>query len=411
VTVSHSLRSDSGLAKLAVVLGVGGLVLLGGTGAVLLNASGGSGDSVATGGADGPTPTPAPVVAVVAGSTGSTVPWQRPLTFSVTHGTLTLVQAADADGTTLTGTLTPTSWTSTSTLIPGHAYALHADVRNSAGKASALDRRVTAAAATSLLKATVSPDGGTFGIGQAVIVRFNHSVGGRISRQAVQDHLKVTTTPEVRGAWHWYNSFEVHYRGPAYWTPGTTIKVTAALAGVHLPGTETWGATDAVSSHYSIGEALVATVDVTAHIMTVRRSGSLVRTVKVSTGRDKYPTKGGVHVVLVREQKHLYDSATVGIPTASPDGYYEYLPWSVRISNGGAFVHANPATTRVQGVANVSHGCVNTSIVDAKWFYDNSKLGDIVNVIHAAVPPNTGDEGMADWNYTWAQWTSGDLSG
>ena len=410
--MSHSLRSDSGLAKLAVVLGLGGLVLAGGTGVVLLNSSSGdSGNSVAKGGADRPTPTPAPVVAVVVGSTGSTVPWQRPLTFSVTHGTLTSVQAFDADGTALPGTLTPTSWTSTGTLVPGHAYALHANVNNSAGKASALDRRVTAAAATSLLKASVSPDGGTYGIGQAVIVRFNKQVSGTTSRQAVLDHLKVTSTPEVRGAWHWYNSFEVHYRGPDYWKPGTTIKVTAALAGVHLPGTETWGATDAVSAHYAIGDALVATVDVTAHIMTVRRGGVLVRTVKVSTGRDKYPTKGGVHVVLVREQRHLYDSATVGIPRASPDGYYEYLPWSVRISNGGAFVHANPATTKVQGVANVSHGCVNASIVDAKWFYDNSKLGDIVNVIHAAVPPNNGDEGMADWNYTWAQWRAGNLDG
>lgn len=404
----RSLRSDSGLTKLAVVLGLGGLVVVAGTGAVLL---GGSGGSVATGGSDGPTPSAAPVVATVAGSTGSTVPWQRPLSFSVTDGTLTSVQVADADGTALPGTLTPTTWTSTGTLVPGHTYALHANVTNSAGKAGTLDRRVSVAAATSLLKATLSPDGGIYGIGQAVIVRFNKPVSGAAARQTVLDRLKVSTAPAVEGAWHWYNSFEVHYRGPAYWKPGTTINVTAALAGMHLPGTGTWGATDAVSIHYSIGDALVATVDVTAHIMTVRRSGALVRTVKVSTGREKYPTKGGVHVVLVREKQHLYDSATVGIPTASPDGYYEFLPWSVRISNGGAFVHANPATTSVQGVANVSHGCVNTSIDDAKWFYDNSKLGDIVNVIHAAVPANKGDEGMADWNYTWAQWRSGNLSG
>jgi lipoprotein-anchoring transpeptidase ErfK/SrfK len=145
--------------------------------------------------------------------------------------------------------------------------------------------------------------------------------------------------------------------------------------------------------------------------MTVTRNGKVVHTMKVSTGRDKYPTKGGVHIVLVREKKHLYNSATVGIPTASPDGYYEFLPWSVRISNGGAFVHANPATARVQGITNVSHGCVNTSIVDAKWFYDNSKLGDIVNVIHAAVGPLRTDAGMSDWNYTWAEWKAGNLSG
>jgi lipoprotein-anchoring transpeptidase ErfK/SrfK len=161
----------------------------------------------------------------------------------------------------------------------------------------------------------------------------------------------------------------------------------------------------------TIGDALVATVDVTAHKMTVTRNGKVVRVVNVSTGRDKYPTKGGVHIVLVREKEHLYNSATVGIPTASPDGYYEKLPWSVRISNGGAFVHANPATVRYQGSTNVSHGCVNASVEDAHWFYDNTHLGDIVNVIHAAIGPTRWDAGMADWNYSWETWQKGNLTG
>ncbi|MGZ6827166.1 MAG: Ig-like domain-containing protein, partial [Mycobacteriales bacterium] len=344
---------DAGIARVALVLGAVAVLAAGGTGVALLAGSGGS-----LTGTPGPTPTPAPpVVAAVKGATGTTVPWNAPLTFSVTDGTLRSVDVQAVDGTALPGTLAPTSWVSTSTLVPATTYRLHAVVDDARGRTSAVDRVLKATPAAHVLHANISPAGGTYGIGQPVIVRFDQRVSGVAARSAVLQRLSVTTAPAVEGAWHWYNSTEVHYRAREYWKPGTTITVTASLGGLRVPGTDVWGAAKPVTSGYAIGRALVATVDVTAHVMTVTIDGRTVRTVKVSTGRDKYPTKGGVHVVLVRQAVQLYDSSTVGIPTASPDGYYEKLPWSVRISNGGAFVHANPATTRVQGIANVSHGC------------------------------------------------------
>jgi lipoprotein-anchoring transpeptidase ErfK/SrfK len=357
-------------------------------------------------------PAPAPLaVAQVVRAKGDVVPWEVPLTVTVANGTLTSVTATGPDGTPLAGTLTPTGWTSATTLLPRGTYLLHVELTNGDGVATSYDRTLHAAAPAHELKATVSPQGGTYGIGQPVIVHFNRPVKGVAARTAVMRRLSVTTSPPVAGAWRWYNSYEVHYRGPSYWKPGTTVSVRADLAGLRIPGTQTWGALKARTGSMTIGDALVATVDVTAHKMTVTRNGKVVRVVNVSTGRDKYPTKGGVHIVLVREKEHLYNSATVGIPTASPDGYYEKLPWSVRISNGGAFVHANPATVRYQGSTNVSHGCVNASVEDAHWFYDNTHLGDIVNVIHAAIGPTRWDAGMADWNYSWETWQKGNLTG
>ena len=67
----------------------------------------------------------------------------------------------------------------------------------------------------------------------------------------------------------------------------------------------------------------MSTVDVNAHTMTVTDNGKVVKTIPVSTGRDKYPTKGGIHVVSEKTPKTIMDSATVGIPRNSPDGYYE----------------------------------------------------------------------------------------
>ena len=360
----------------------------------------------------GPLLTSAPPVSTeVVGAQGTVVPWQQPLMFSVSHGTILSMSAVGPDGLELTGTLTPQAWTASSPLIPGQPYQLHAVVQGDHGGTTTVEKLLTASPATSVLHATISPAGGVYGVGQPVIVRFDKKVKGAAARSAVLAHLQVTTTPAVEGAWRWYNSYEVHYRGPVYWKPGTQVSVTAALAGLRVPGTDVWGATTPVKGGMTIGRSLIGIVDITAHTMTVRRDGHVVKVFNVSTGRAQYPTKGGVHIVLVREKEHLYNSATVGIPTASPGGYYEKLPWSVRISNGGAFVHANPATVRYQGNRNVSHGCVNMSVADAHWYYDNSKLGDVVDVIHAVVPPLRTDAGMSDWNYDWATWKAGNLDG
>ena len=343
---------------------------------------------------------------------GTTVPWSSPLTISVYDGTLESVAATGPGGTPLQGTLANGTWTSATTLIPARSYIVTAQVKDTADKTRTLSETYVASPAEHVLHATISPGAHAIvGVAQPVIVRFDQKVSGRANRLAVLARLQVTTTPAVEGAWRWYNSFEVHFHGQHFWKSGTTIDVRADLGLLHLAGTKTWGSTHPVDSSFTIGKDYESVVDISKHIMNVYLDHKLIRTIKVSTGRDKYPTKGGVHIVLTREKVHTYNSGTVGIPTDSPGGYYEKLPWSMRISNGGAFVHANPQTVGVQGVRNVSHGCVNTSVTDAKWFYYHSQLGDPVNIINAVVKPVRWDAGMADWNYTWAQWQAGNLDG
>ena len=195
---------------------------------------------------------------------------------------------------------------------------------------------------------------------------------------------------------------ELHYRPADYWAKGTTISASADLRRLQL-SKGTWGYGDATTV-YSIGSRLIATVDVTKHVMDVVQDGRLLRTVKVSTGRDKYPTKGGVHLVLEKTKLKIMDSATVGIPRKSPEGYYEKVPNSVRISYSGEFVHSAGWSVEDQGVRNVSHGCVNVSPEDAAWFFDLVKRGDVVDVINASVPPKLSDPGMSDWNIPFSSW-------
>ena len=351
---------------------------------------------------------PGPAVVSVALRTPAGVPWSSPLTLSVADGTMRSVVAAGPDGP-LAGRLTATGWTSTGRLFPSTTYRLTSVVVDADGKVTSVARTATTQPAVNVLHATLSPDGVVVGVGAPVIVTFDHAVKSSAARAAVLRRLTVTAVPSVAGAWRWMDSYEVHYRGPSYWAAGSKVTVNADLRGLNLPGTGTWGTTSTRTASFSTGDALVSTVDVTAHTMTVRRNGAVLKTVNVSTGRDKYPTKGGVHLVLLMEKEHLYDSSTVGIPIKSPDGYLETLPWSVRISNGGAFVHANPATVRFQGRLNVSHGCVNLSLADAAWYFGVTRRGDVVDVIHAAVGPNEDDAGMQDWNMPFSQWKTGNL--
>ncbi len=127
----------------------------------------------------------------------------------------------------------------------------------------------------------------------------------------------------------------------------------------------------------------------------------------MSAGRPKYPTTNGIHFTLEKAKTVIMDSATVGIPRDSPDGYYEKVHWNVRISNTGEFVHAAPWSVGSQGSANVSHGCINLSVVNATWFYKFSQRGDIVQVVGSPKRPDGWSLGVVDWNLSWSKWLSG----
>jgi len=350
------------------------------------------------------TPIPVPVVTTV-GQAGGKVPWDKPLALSVVDGTLRTVSAVDPDGNLLDGVLTGTGWSSATTLLPGSTYHLTATVVDTAGKGHqvAVTTRTTPPSRT--LHVVLSPgDGKVVGVGMTVIANLDRAISDISDRAAVVQRLSVTTTPSVDGDWRWMSSTELHYRGPTYWAAGTTIKAHADFTRLHLSD-GVWGQ-GVRDTDYSIGSAIISTVDVTKHVMSVVKDGKLLRVVKVSTGRDKYPTKGGVHLVLEKTKLKVMDSATVGIPRKSPDGYYEKVPDSIRISYGGAFVHSAGWSVRDQGIRNVSHGCVNISPADAAWFFDLVKRGDVVNVIHAAVGPKLSDPGMSDWNIPFAAWAN-----
>ena len=324
----------------------------------------------------------------------------RPIRLAVTNGRLTHVEIA-AGGVALPGALAADarSWQASAVPRTATTYQVTAEALGPGGTAS-LATSFTTVTPRRLLRASVSPlNGQTVGVGLPLAVFFNVPV---TDRAAVERRLNVTTKPAVRGAWHWFHDNEVHFRPQKYWAPGTRVTLHADLAGVDN-GHGVWGAPNRVVS-YRIGASHVSTVNLATHVMTVTANGRVVRRFPISGGRPQYQTKSGISVVIEKSAKQRMDSTTAGI--TGRDAYNVTVAWATRISYSGEFVHAAPWSVAAQGHANVSHGCVNASIANAKWFYDFSVRGDVVEVTGSSVKLRQGN-GFADWNLSWQQWLAG----
>jgi lipoprotein-anchoring transpeptidase ErfK/SrfK len=255
----------------------------------------------------------------------------------------------------------------------------------------------------SRLLARISPlTGMTVGVGQPIAVYFTAPVS---RRAAVERRFHVHSSAGVTGAWHWYSDSEMHFRPRNYWPAHSHVTLTYDLHGIKA-GPGTWG-DDGRTIAFGIGASHISKVNADTHQMSVYSDGKLLHTYPVSTGRDTLPTSSGVHVVLAKAADQIMDSATIGIPRDSPDGYYEHVPWSVRITNSGEFVHAAPWSVAEQGHSNVSHGCVNMAPADAEWFFGFTQIGDVVDVTGTSKQLEQGN-GFADWNMSWKDWVAGD---
>ncbi len=130
----------------------------------------------------------------------------------------------------------------------------------------------------------------------------------------------------------------------------------------------------------SAAAPLLGVADISDHTFTVSRGGEILMTMPASLGKPKYPTPVGQFSVLGKHRSITFDSRTIGIPLEDPEGYLIDGEYAVRITWGGVFVHSAPWSVESQGNANVSHGCINLSPANAKWYFENVRIGDPVVV-------------------------------
>ncbi len=252
------------------------------------------------------------------------------------------------------------------------------------------------------LTTSISPIAGqTVGVGMPIIVRLSAPV---TDRAAVQRGLSVTTSREVLGSWSWISDHELHWRPKTYWPADTQVSVGVHLEGVQAGG-GVWGAEDRTIP-FTIGSATVSTVDIEKHTMTVTEGGKEVRVIPITTGKDGFITREGIKVITSKERYRVMDAATIDIPKDSPDYYRLKVEYAMRLTWSGEFLHAAPWSVANQGHTNVSHGCTGMSLEDAKWMFEQSKIGDPVEFTGSDRQLESGN-GWTDWNVSWSQWTAG----
>lgn len=335
------------------------------------------------------------------------VPVESPVTVTAEAGVLDGVTLTNEQGRVVKSELSPdgVTWRSAEPLGYNRQYTLHAEALGLGGRTGTTATFETHSPENLTMPYVLPGDGEVVGVGQPVAISFDEPIPNRL---AAQKAITITTDPPVEGAFYWLSAREVRWRPAEYWQPGTKVDVRVRTYGVDL-GDGLFGQDDAAGT-FTIGDEVIATADDTTKTLTVRVNGQIAKTMPISMGKNATPTDNGTYIVAERLPFMVMDSSTYGVPVNSPDGYRTEVNWATRMSYSGIFVHAAPWSVGSQGRANVSHGCLNASNENAKWFYDNTKRGDIVEVVNTVGSTLSGTDGLGDWNIPWEQWKAGNAA-
>ncbi len=355
--------------------------------------------------------TPAPPAALMLLPAGGThVRPDKGVTVTAVNGKITSV-TVQAGRSSDPGVLSEAGvrWQTAFPLEPGTRYNVTATAVNKDGKPVTQ----TAAFTTLAPAMTMTPtpnilDGSAVGVGEPIVIQFDHPISGTANRAAVERSLVLKTSTPVTGAWSWFGSQEVDFRPESYWPAYTRVHLAFHAAG--LRATDGAYATQNVNLHFSIGPSQITVVNTKTYRLRYYLNGKLLWNWPESSGMHQidpatgqyFDTEAGTFVVLYKKNPEIMSSKTVGITS----GPYFYPPtpvyYAVKFTPSGNYVHDAPWSVGEQGYSNVSHGCVNVSPDDAPRYYSRAQVGDIVVVKNSPVPATPGD--VTDWMYSWHRW-------
>jgi lipoprotein-anchoring transpeptidase ErfK/SrfK len=328
-------------------------------------------------------------------------------------GTLTEVSVVDPEGEEVVGEFSEdqAGWQPTEHLANGITYAVTASGTDDKGEevSETAGFSTVAADATfdtmSLLWNWIE-DGGTVGVGTVVSITFDTPIE---NTAAVRDAIEIVTEPAVEVRGHWFGNQRLDFRPEDYWEPGTDVTLKFRTRGVEgAPGV--YG-TRYNERSFTVGRSQVSTVDVATLEMDVVRNGEKLKTVPVTAGSKGQETWNGKMVVSEKFEELRMDGATVGYDYDVPD-----VPHAMRLSNSGTFVHGNYwSSDDTFGNRLDTHGCIGLKDVQGAndknspgaWFYQESIIGDVVEVINSNDDIIAPDNGINGWNMSWSQWGAG----
>jgi lipoprotein-anchoring transpeptidase ErfK/SrfK len=226
-----------------------------------------------------------------------------------------------------------------------------------------------------------------YGVGMPILLKFSQPIK---NRAAVERALSITTSKPVVGAWSWDGSEALSFRPRDYWPAHTKVSFVAHLDGVEAsPGV--YG-DHTLTQQFSIGQSLIVVASTAKHHMDLYKDGKLLHRWPISTGRPGDWTPDGTYLTIEKGNPVLMKGP----------GYAIEVPWSVRFTWTGDYLHDAYWSVGEQGFTNVSHGCVNMPPADAEIYYKMAVPGDPVTIV-GSPRGGTWDNGWTQWFLSWSQ--------
>ncbi|MEU3856944.1 Ig-like domain-containing protein [Streptomyces sp. NPDC028722] len=344
------------------------------------------------------------------GSTGASI---NATGVKVSDGRLTDVKMTVAgSGQTVPGAISADggSWKPKEHLERGTKYRIAATAKDSRGRTAAANSIFTTVTTSNSFIGTYTPDNGTtVGVGMPVSFTFDKAI---TDKKAVQSHIAVNSSSGQQVVGHWFGDRRLDFRPQEYWKAGSKVTMKVDLDGVE--GAKGVYGVQKKNVSFTVGRSQVSTVDAGTQTMTVVRDGKTFRSVPISAGSAQHTTYNGQMVISEKFVQTRMNGSTVGF-----GGEYDIadVPHAMRLTSSGTFIHGNYWYNKGNppfGREGTSHGCVGLADVQgaqgdtsAKWFYDNTLVGDVVIVKNSPDATVAPDNGLNGWNMSWSAWTAG----
>jgi lipoprotein-anchoring transpeptidase ErfK/SrfK len=312
----------------------------------------------------------------------------RGITVTATGGKIVKV-VVRTGGDRVTGRLSAagTVWHSTWALNVSRHYVVTATAAGTSGRLITRTSSFrTFTPRTTFSTKIIEGPGQTYGVGMPIILYFSRPIS---NRAAAERALQVRTSRPVVGAWYWDSHCNMapvclYFRPRHYWPPHTRVSFTGHLDGVEVaPGV--YGH-HTLTQTFTIGSSLTVVASTADHYMNVYRDHKLFAHWPISSGRPGDDTPNGTYLTIEKANP---------VDMVGP-GYNIEVPWSVRFTWSGDYLHDAYWSVGEQGFTNVSHGCVNMPPVEAEIFYKMAYPGDPVRI--------TGSPRAGVWDNGWTQW-------
>jgi len=243
-------------------------------------------------------------------------------------------------------------------------------------------------------------DGSTYGVGMPIIAYLSAAITNARAFTAAT-RVSVNGAPAA-GTWYFEKSsiypgypLEAHYRLADYWPGHAKIHLDLPVKGLSAGTGLVFDNT--LTLDMATGAANISKIDGSTERMVVTSDGTQVLSFPVSLGKASTPTFGGVKVLMDKK----------AVERMVGPGYDEQVPWSIRVTNSGEYIHSASWNGGNIGQRSTSHGCTNLTEANAKTFFDFAQVGDVAEYTNTGGPTMPVWDGYGDWNLSWATWKAG----